>query len=335
VSRRLGHPIPGYRLGETGVQLFFVLSGYLMTRSVLSARFTPRRYIVNRVLRILPAYYAAILVVIAFVDSSTLTSARGLRILGEHLLLIENVFREGRQNLIIGVLWTLSIEWMFYALILLCAPLLRRRRYAWIVVGSMLVGAVVYKAVIWERYHTARGLSDQVFFYKQLPGMADQFACGMIIALLVTSPSARRWVTSHTAAVAALLIATVGLVAGGALYVRHDGFTYFTERNMALFWPLLFCGSAALLLLGLTHFESRLAPWVKWSGLGLVGAISYSLYLLHVVVIQALETSHRDADNPLPFLPYAVVIVVVVFAASAACYWFVERPAMRLRKKAP
>jgi peptidoglycan/LPS O-acetylase OafA/YrhL len=189
-TRLLGFRIPGSMLGEVGVQMFFVLSGFLIATSVLAPQeFSARDYGWKRAFRILPLYY--LLLVVVLVGNAVFVSrVRASPTSGVHLVLLHGLF-PFYQTAINGVLWTLSIEWLFYGRMLLLAHRFRRPGEGWLIAGTMLVVGVAWRTRISIAY---RGHASQLdFLDKQLIGAADVFACGMIVALLVHEGRGRSW----------------------------------------------------------------------------------------------------------------------------------------------
>ena len=138
------------RAGDVGVYVFFVLSGYLIAASVLApVHFDRRGYMLRRATRILPLYYATIVVSVLFIDATPLTTAHGRLDIAAHLLLIHNLWRDFRYS-INGVFWTLSVEWLFYLLMVALAPLLRRPRIGWVTCGAM-----IGTGLVWRTWRTA------------------------------------------------------------------------------------------------------------------------------------------------------------------------------------
>jgi peptidoglycan/LPS O-acetylase OafA/YrhL len=333
LAEKLGVTIPGSRLGSTGVQLFFVLSGYLITNAVLSRSYSRRTYIVNRSFRILPAYFFCLFIIVFFRDTSPLMTRNGLRDVAAHVTFVHGFFKDYRTS-INPVLWTLSIEMLYYLFMLACARGMRHRLASWCIVAAMFVGALVYRTWMWKAYDQPGQLN---FLYKQLPGMMDQFAFGMAAALLMKQQPFREFVARGAVKITGLVLGLAGLTASLVLYNRHATnlpvIGYWHEWYMVILWPLTFCGSAALLMVSLLQFERRLAPWIRRSGLGFVGVCSYSLYLFHPLVIQSFSRAWRPQHatvSPKLYLAFAVLGVLI---AAAMSYLLVERPFMQLRSR--
>jgi peptidoglycan/LPS O-acetylase OafA/YrhL len=272
LSQQVGIPSYFNTLGNTGVLLFFVLSGYLITTSVMSRSFSTRSYIVNRSFRILPAYFVSTLIVLFLQNSQWLMTTEGLKDLGAHVLLIQTWFRDYR-NSINPVLWTLSIEWFFYLFMFVCAPLIRRARVRWVLAGAMFALAIVYRLWVSQKY--AGSAVDLNFYYKQLPGTLDEFACGMVAAFAVHHVRAQRVLSNRVVAAVGVVVSLLGVVATLAMYHRHDPglklIGYWDTSYMIVLWPLAFCAAWALFIACILPFEGTLAPWIRRSGLGFIG----------------------------------------------------------------
>ena len=285
LAKPLGVDIPWNGVGTLGVHLFFVLSGYLITSAVLSRSYTPRRYALNRAFRILPAYFVALAVVLFLRDSTYLTSWGGLKDVLAHVFLLHIFFEEYRVS-IHGVLWTLSIEWLFYGFMLLCAPLIRHPARRWWFVAGMFVVALVYRTWMWKTYTTNADLN---LYAKQLPGMLDHFAAGTLAAMAMQFEGVRRFVQRRDVKTVGLAVSAVAVAVAVAIFHRYlpekpvDG--YWSHWFMVIPYPVLFCGAVSAFMIFIMQFETRLAPFIRRSGLGLVGVCSYSLYLFHTMVI--------------------------------------------------
>ena len=178
-----GMPLRWAAIGDAGVLVFFVLSGYLIASSVLRpARFDVRGYMIRRALRILPLYYASMLVALILIDPTPLLSGPGRADVATHVVLLHGLSR-GMRYSIAGIWWTLTVEWLFYLFIAIVAVVFRRSPYGWLIAIGMILLGVVWRLVVFE---TSTSAADSAYLVQQLPGAADLFGIGMLTALAAT-----------------------------------------------------------------------------------------------------------------------------------------------------
>lgn len=328
------HPL--LTCGWVGVDLFFVLSGFLLATHLLERLAHPRpglyrRYFAARVRRVFPAYWAqlAVLVLVAVVAGGSLPAWIGY--LPVHLPMLHFVSEQASWA-INHVYWTLPIEFAFY----LCLPLVARvladaeRRGGarkWAVLIGLYAGAVLlvwaYRYLAWRAY-AASPVNTLVWATSQLPGSFDQFMAG------VAAAAALRWRLAAGAprGLSSMLVAAglAGVVA--MLYVMDQLYLeYWRGHPLLYFWHTATSFSVALAVLGIALggrlaaalFENRAALWL--------GAISYSIYLWHYPVLRWLRPGMDAAGAGLA--GWLLVAVPLILAASALSYYAVERPFLR------
>lgn len=328
---------PPIAIGFAGVPIFFVLSGFLLSlpfaewQAGYRDRPVAGRYLIRRVLRVFPAYYAqlAVLIVIAWLVDNTagLPDIGGLlRHLG--MLFVPPPVGTAALN---GVWWTLPIEFSFYIVLPILAFLLKPGRWGWLLLVSLLS--------MWLWRHAAvvslveAPISLRVITSWQLPGSMDMFGIGMLAAVIHVNrrnfpPLATRilahWVTPAIA---------MAILLGATYWLAGDRHRFWADYPIFYLWTPVVCAATAVLILsgmldsGLVKamFGNRIVVFL--------GLISYSLYLWHLPVIDWLII--WPAVQPLMvqgFLPSLLVTLSVTLAVSTLSYLVVERPAMHLRK---
>jgi peptidoglycan/LPS O-acetylase OafA/YrhL len=327
-SAAQGYSVPLHEIGTLGVQMFFVLSGYFIGSSVLAPRaFDSVDYGVNRLLRIVPNYVVSLVIAIVLLDSAAVLSREGWGDVATHLFFVQGWFFDYRVS-ISPVLWTLSVEWMFYLFMLAAAGLIRHRRGGWWIAFGMIAVAVVYRTVLWRQLEGDPQMLN--FGYKQLPGTFDLFACGLLVALLLRQDVVRRWAARSGVKLVGLALSVVGLLAAAALYRDVSGREYYAHGEMMILFPLVFAVAAAGLILFFQQFEHRIGPALDRSRFAFIGVMSYSIYLYHLIVIQ-LVSRHTDADQRRWF--YLPLMLLAIFAVSIASYLLIERPFMARRAR--
>ena len=315
--------------GNLGVKLFFVLSGYLITSSLLDYRdridrggWTLRQalhaFYVRRFLRLSPVYFAYLMLALLLLP--------GIRpYIGWYFAYLQNFLFAAKPEIFAKYLahfWTLAIEEQFYLLVpalLLLAP---RRQILPLVIGLAAVG------VLFRAAGLAFGLSE--FSTKMMvPAQADTLAIGALLAVL-------RWNEDEAAAGLLLRFGWIaGLPLALACQVAHVfgllGPAVFVVENFALGWffvSLIGAASSERPATGLGLLE--LPPLV------FLGRISYGIYVYHFnvpgllrdVLFPQLGLALPDSDS-VRFVLYAGVSVAI----AAASFYAYERRFNRLKDR--
>ena len=308
--------------GFTGVDIFFVISGYLITgiiaRELDGARFSLLRFYQRRVLRIVPALVVTLLCTLAAgcllllpseLDRlSSSSAAAALFVSNIYFWKTTDYFAGAAQTVPLLHTWSLGVEEQFYIFYPLGLLILHRwwpRSRTFVLI---LAAALSFAADIrWELLGSVTG------FYM-FPGRVWQLVLGGLVALhrpSNLSPRIRQ------------LIAAIGiaLIIVGLFTIRPD---FFFPAPMAL----LPCGGTALLLMcGEQTAAGRFLslPAMRW-----IGLISYSLYLWHWPIMAFMRLEWGLTLSP----GLIVIAIVASFAAGAASYYLVERP-FRVRRNWP
>jgi len=274
--------------GWMGVNLFFVLSGFLITGILLDSREKPRYYrsfYIRRALRILPAYYLLLVVLwllprIGVVDRPISWGYIGLSFI--YLSNVTNLFDVPMQY---GPLWSLAVEEHFYLLWPAAVRFFSRRRLAYLATGIFL-GCAALRAI-------AFGLKYSVVQVQSPPYTwlaADGLAAGALMALYCRCPGVERKSVMRVSVLCmgfALLIFAAGLPFGIMLSrtLLGGGSLRLTVLN------LFFAGALGVILVIGT---GRWRWLVQRPVLQFFGDISYGLYLIHMLVFDAFgHFAHR------------------------------------------
>ena len=320
-----GVPLRWAAIGDAGVLVFFVLSGYLIASSVLRpARFDVRGYMVRRALRILPLYYASMLIALVLIDPTPLLTGPGRADVAVHVVLLHGLAR-GMRYSIAGIWWTLTVEWLFYLFMAIAAVAVRRSPQGWLIATGMILLGVVGRLVVFE---TSTSAADSAYLVQQLPGAADLFGIGMLTALAArTGAVPRLW--RHATLRSALLVLSSGLVAG-AMYVYYDRKPgYWQDGAMVVLWPLVLAVGVAGMLVCLTRASSAVHATTRWTGLAYLGVISFGIYLFHPFVIEALDRAWFANGRTASALPFLLAALAATVLVSVMFHYTLERPAMR------
>lgn len=262
--------------GWTGVNLFFVLSGFLITGILLDSKSKEnyyRTFYIRRALRILPLYYA-VLIVLALVSYIS----PGVRhvswaFLALSFCYLSNVTAFFGVPMQYGVLWSLAVEEHFYLLWPAAVRVLSRRRIIALGAGICVICAGL-RALYFVRH------LDMGTGYTWL--VADGLGTGAVLAALARGPWGSRVCMRRIATV--LLVASIAMFVGGYPLgiLRASRFAGVTFRETAL--NLLFGAVITFaLLVGTSQWKTIVnRPWLRF-----FGEISYGLYLVHMLVFDA------------------------------------------------
>jgi len=330
LSRRLYDVAAGW--GWLGVQLFFVLSGFLITGILLDTRDSEgyyRAFVVRRALRIFPLYYAVLLV--AFV---ALPLVAGVVVPGsEHQiwlwLYVENWMAPfGREVEGFSHFWSLSIEEQFYLVWPFVVLFAERRRLVQIGVGLVVLGLVSRVALL---FGTAAGPKAAYMFTVC---RIDALALGALAAIAYRDEAfSARFVKARARIRWGLVAVTMLTVLGtkGAprigVLTQTYGYTLFGLVAAALTFDA-----------ALVHDPEDwlLRAW-SWAPLRSIGKYSYAMYVVHLPLHLALGrpwlVARVGEDIGVGIaLAYFVVGSAVTYLVALALYHLLEKHFLRLKK---
>ncbi len=305
--------VPGFEGGgHTGVTVFFVLSGFLITALLLEERRATARidigaFYIRRARRLLPALVALVAVVLV------LALARGR--LGEvapqafAVLFYVGNWAQHSNAISLAHLshaWSLGVEEQFYLVwpvVLLVASTRRALRGAVIVAAAGVVAALALRLV-------GANLAT-------LERSVDALMLGCLLAVVILH---RRVTLPGYAGYAAM-----GLLAVAALLPLEGAVGT---------WGLLVIGLASVVVIAATVGERppRLTALLEWRPLVFTGRISYGLYLWHFAVGWELWPALSAAGWH--WLPSALVLTAISFAMALISWRYVERPVLAWRRPA-
>ncbi|MFJ5551996.1 acyltransferase family protein [Streptomyces sp. NPDC093225] len=298
---------PWLAYGCLGVQVFFVISGFVICMSAWGRPL--RAFLASRVARLYPAYWAAIaLVTLVFALPWLPYEALGLSDTLVNLTMLQQPLGAPR---VLGVCWTLWAELRFYALFALCVVLPGGgRRRTLLFCGVWTVAAALADA------------ADQPFLTQALMPEYAPFFIGGIGLYLVHRD--RRDVLAWGVVAAGWLIGQHYAVAG--LWHAPDP-RFFSYRSAAVIVAVVTAGFAAVALIAVGR-----AQWANWRWLTVAGALTYPFYLVHEhlgwAVIRVLR---RTLHLPAPAVLATTLALMLTLAWLLHRY--VERPLTpRLRR---
>ncbi len=328
-------------IGQAGLDLFLALSAYLLSRPFLAwagsrtGRPRLRRFAVRRALRILPAYWAACGLAVAWLvvlRSAPLEPGKALP-----TLLLGHDFQWG-WAVALEPAWSVRVEALFYLLLPLLGGLWwTAGRFggpagARVAIGLTAVAAIGYPVVASTRPGDI-GISANLWL----------FAPGLLVTLIESSDRVRGWtarrgvaptLTAGALGAVLLVVALPVAFAVGKAALHGPETVLDAARTQFLVQMALQAPGSALVLLALLAREWQGAPPplalgsapARW-----LGARSYSIYLLHYAVIGALLPRILPGQQGgIGYVGLALATTAVTATLAAALFRIVELPAMRL-----
>jgi peptidoglycan/LPS O-acetylase OafA/YrhL len=319
----------GYIPGGFGVTVFFFLSGYLITtllrrEAESTGGISLSHFYLRRVLRIFPPMYLVIVVSLLLTRMGFLDGHVTRLGLAAEALFFVNYYQmyHGETGLApgMGVLWSLAVEEHFYMLFPLIYIVLRRctqrRGVQFVALGAMWAAISAWRCILVLCLHGVDATVQRASLGTDT--RLDSILIGCMLAIYgnpcmdPSRLSQQAWKRVLAAAMAALLVSF--FLPG--IHLRES--IRYSIQNWALV-PVFICAI-------------RYPKWLafRWANIGwirFVGVLSYSLYLVHAMILHMLD--HR----PQPHLPQVLLALALSFLASYGIYIVVERPCAKLRKR--
>ncbi|WP_369930793.1 acyltransferase family protein [Xanthomonas sp. NCPPB 2632] len=357
---------PFLTMMSSGVDLFFVLSGVLLSARFLKADSLGRpapdfvEYIKSRVLRIGPPYWIVLAVVLVLYTPSMIPNDRIWSSYGAFMVLAHALFAQSLFIVSFGAymvaapFWTLTVEMIFYLILPAMAKCFYSFRWWQGVVISFLT------AIAWL-YACRYYLSDlnilirshsfglaysepgvRFFLSHQIVGYLPHFAIGCSISAILQRRSGS-WFSGRVAGVVYLVSGLILLFCAMGVLGRlsiMEGFTN-PELLLASSSPaalvyyfgesMPFAVAYGLIILGVSLAPRRVQNWISRPTLSLFGVLGYSIYLIHMPLLYTLNQHAIVAGastQSVHFLRLLAIGFIVIVAASFALFQAIERPSM-------
>ena len=324
-----------------GVTLFFLLSGFLLYRPFVAARLQGRppigiaAFTRRRVLRIVPAYWTALVVLAITVGLPAFWDGPWWR-----SFTFTQIYWPGSTVQGIFPAWTLCIEISFYVALPFLATGIgrlagRRWRLELGIIGLLALASLGLRTAL-------QAAGGSYVLQNTLACFLDWFCVGMALALLSVVFSGRErdsrplalvvrrpWVPWAAAAVVFWFMATqLGLSRG--FYAVYTDASYLGEHVLSALCAALLL-TPAIFGDGAGGVVRRVLAWRPLAWLGLV---SYGIFLYHGPVLLELNDHHAADWLPLGgLLSVLVPTVAIAVACAAASYYLVERPALARKER--
>lgn len=311
-------------MGWIGVDLFFVLSGFLVSGLVFdeyrrTATFKPGRFLVRRGFKIYPSFYALIIL------TSVLMWATGRQ---DPLInyLAEVFFFQNYHEGLWGHTWTLAVEEHFYLLLVLSSTVLISLRFAlrWrTFVAACIIIFLVVMALRWNDLPMMHPDVDLRLFPTHF--RIDALLAGVLLAGWHRYRQAS--FMAFFAGRRSVLVPALALLLVAVKYVQIDASIFFIVGLIAAY-------VSAMLAVGLCVARGEVDKQWAWvvKPLAWIGGISYTTYLWHLLVLLVVEMATERLGLKGSFLEFFVYVLLSIFVGEVTSR-LIERPALALRER--
>ena len=300
--------------GHLGVQVFFVVSGFLITSILLRELDSTKhinlgKFYLRRTLRIFPAYYCFVLIMII------LQVAGWIKLAPDDVLhaLTYTMNYHAERSWFIGHTWSLSVQEQFYLLWSAVLLSVDKRRGLWIAF-SVIALCPLIRLSIWY-------LFPSLFRYEinyRFETVADSIAVGCVLA------GTHEWLKSqrlyHKVLESRFFILAPLLVFMYYLISTRDN----SRLNLLCAITIQNIGIAACIAWSIANHSGKVGKVLNSKPMVFIGVMSYSIYLWQQLFI------NPKSSGVISHFPLNLILLAV---ASLASYYFVELPALRIRQR--
>lgn len=307
-SERLGQEKISWSNGAAGVDIFFIISGFVMvisSQSLTSSKGGWRQFIVKRAVRIVPLYWAATtykLIIITLLSGVVLHSKLDWWVIIKSYFFIPSQNPDGEITPFLGVGWTLVFEMFFYT-VFTFALFLRKNIY-------LFVGLVL---LIFTMLSFVRGADYSPWWFLMDPIILE-FYIGMVIGYLTLKNRSLPSVPSVIALI------------GSFIYLMFSPNIFGLHRVLENGIPatIIVCSVVSLEV----HFQRKIPRFLIF-----LGTASYALYLFHPLISPIAPTILKKIS--IGNFPLSVVLSVsiAIFSAAIVHIWFEKPVTSYLRRK--
>jgi peptidoglycan/LPS O-acetylase OafA/YrhL len=330
---------PIQQIGWSGVDLFFVLSGYLIGYQLLNEYrktngISLKRFYVKRFFRIIPAYFAVLLL---YFSLSNLREGSGLPPLWKFLSFTQNFGLDIQTQKSFSHAWSLCIEEQFYLILpfsIISIFIIRAQKITpYLIIGLIALGFIL-RIHNWNEYvkpfadsesreQVIVGFLEKVYYpsYNRMDGLIMGFS---IAAIFNFKPKIKEFFSKH---------GNIILLIGLALFlISYKVCAIFISHNTAIFgFPLisLSCGFIVIAAISPTcilyKFKSRFSL--------IIATLSYSIYLIHKQLYHLVRLwAEGLGDERIQHWTFWICIIIAIIG-GLVMHLVIEKPFLRLRYK--
>lgn len=293
-------------IGGQGVQLFFVISGYILAKPFFlkSKNVNLKKYFMRRITRLEPPYILAM--TLFFFILIFLNKYQFMDLIDNYffsILYMHNIVY-GKGSDINTVAWSLEVEIQFYILMPILALFLKKAGKYQLITLVLLIIVFITSSQIFD------------FYYRTIFAQIQYFMIGIVLVLLKQDPIFR-------------INKYIDILVGGVSLVV----ILFLNRELGIFNELIFC----FFIFAFYFIVLNGVIWKKVMSLplfSLIGGMCYSIYLLHYPIVSFVGTYLINVSNKYNLIQsvsllsiFAITSLIVLFISSIY-FLFVEKPCM-------
>jgi peptidoglycan/LPS O-acetylase OafA/YrhL len=324
--------------GAAGVDLFFVLSGFLIGGILLNSRPSPRYYstfYLRRFHRIIPLYYSwLILFGLVWIAAKQFGGAAGAEFrlatpFWAYFVFLQNYFSGSTviQSFWLIPMWSLAVEEQFY---LVAPPLVRNlsMRSLAILMATIIPACLILRIVLATVYGASYDYWGLRAAYFWTPARADDLALGVLVAMIWVSPLAKAWIQGKKREIY-ISLAACGVLLIGLEYWLLKPNSFVTETFGRSVIGLFFVQLMVILLI---DRASALAKIFRFGPLKELGKISYCVYIIHEgihwTVFKVLRHDTPRFDS-WPAIGVTILALVATIVIAELSWHYFEHPLIR------
>ena len=327
---------PPFTRGDLGVQLFFVISGFLITTLLLRERrkfgdVDLTKFYIRRSLRIFPLYYAvlllhlALMLVAGYLKPEKFAGSRDAFLnnlpafatyTSDWFVLPYTEWYKARNISMVFVLsWSLAVEEQFY----LVWPSIERIGWRWL---SLAAAGLLIALDITVSTLRPAGADPGPLVWIMLRSISTAIICGVLLAHLLDSRRGYEIAYRLFGNPFALIAAAVAALAVPTLL----------NPDTPWFEPVSAVAFTLLLGTCVVREDNLAAPLLRWKPMAAIGAVSYSMYLLNLLVLDVTSPVLRKLGVDYLLVRFVVASVATV-AAAFVTYYTIEAPFLRWKER--
>ena len=330
------HYLPFFSFGWIGVDLFFVISGFLITGKLIESLGTANyfsSFYLNRILRIVPLYYLVLVVFFFFLPwlLPAFVSGSVNQLLSQQVYYwtftvnFYNALYGWSPNVMLVPMWSLACEMQFYLIwpfVVLIIYKIDKRYFTHILI------LFIFLTVLYRLSGNYKGQLSAAYTYVLLPSRLDSFCIGALLYVIFNDNNfvqllRKGWMCSF---VAVLLALCIMYYQGQAWHLDAATTSKFGYTLDALFWA----GIIAFVKSPGSRFFTKIFT-SKW--LVQAGKYSYGMYILHVPVkVILLKLSGNTGLATSNYYLTMLISFVFTIACSFASYHLIEKTFLQYKR---